>query len=93
MSGTKGGSTTESEKTKDSKSKKRCESSMTKVDPSSVKISVPSKEKDAGSMSSLSDSVPRKKKTKTIAAPVSAASMSDSVPRKKNKRTIAGHLL
>ena len=64
MSGTKGGSTTESETTKDSKSKKRCESSMTKVDPSSVKISLPSKEKDSESMSSLSDSVPRKRKQK-----------------------------
>ena len=61
MSGTKCGSTTESETTKDSKSKKRCESSMTKVDPSSVKISVPSKEKDSGIMSSMSESVPRKK--------------------------------
>ena len=43
---------------------------MTKVDPSNVKISVPSTEKDSGSMSSMSDSVPRKKKTKTIAGPL-----------------------
>ena len=34
MSGIKGGSTTESETTKNSKSKKRCESSMTEVNPS-----------------------------------------------------------
>ena len=33
MSGIEGGSTTESEATKNSKSKKRCESSMTKVNP------------------------------------------------------------
>ena len=46
MSGIEGGSTTESETTKNSKSKKRYESSMTKVNPTNVKISVPSKEKD-----------------------------------------------
>ena len=45
MSGIEGGSTTESEATKNSKSKKRCESSMTKVNPKNVKITVPSKEK------------------------------------------------
>ena len=33
MSGIEGGSTTESETTKNSKSKKRCESSMKKVNP------------------------------------------------------------
>ena len=64
MSGTRGGSTTESETTKDSKNKKRCESSMTKVDPSSVNISVPSKDKDTEDMSSLSDGAPRNKKKK-----------------------------
>ena len=41
MSGIKGGSTTESETTKKSKSKKRCESSMTEVNPTNVNISVP----------------------------------------------------
>ena len=61
MSGIEGGSTTESETTKTSKSKKRCESSMTKVNPKNVKITVPSKEKDSSSVSSMSDSVPRKK--------------------------------
>ena len=61
MSGIEGGSTTESETTKHSKSKKRCESSMTKVNPTNVKITVPSKEKDSSSVSSMSDSVPRKK--------------------------------
>ena len=66
MSGIEGGSTTESETTKNSKSKKRCESSMTEVNPKHVKISVPSTEKDSSSLSSMSDSVPRKKKTKTI---------------------------
>ena len=66
MSGIEGGSTTESETTKKSKSKKRFESSMTKVNPKNVKITVPSKEKDSSSVSSMSDSVPRKKKTKTI---------------------------
>ena len=64
MSGIKGGITTESETTKNSKSKKGCESSMTEVNPSNVNISVPSKEKDSSSISSMSDSVPRKKKTK-----------------------------
>ena len=47
MSGIEGGSTTESETTKNSKSKKRCESSMTKVNPKNVKIKVPSKERDS----------------------------------------------
>ena len=41
ISGIKGGSTTESETTKNSKSKKRCESSMTEVNTSNVNISVP----------------------------------------------------
>ena len=40
MSGTECGSTTESETTKNSKSKKRCESSMTKVNPKNVKITL-----------------------------------------------------
>ena len=70
MSRIEGGSTTESETTKNSKSKKRCESSMTKVNPKNVKITVPSEEKDSSSVSSMSDSVPRKKKTKTIAGPL-----------------------
>ena len=70
MSGIKGGSTTESETKVNSKSKNRCESSMTEVNPKNVKISVPSKEKDSSSMSSMSDSVPRKKKTKTIGGPL-----------------------
>ena len=60
-SGIEGGSTTESETTKNSKSKKRCESSMTEVNPKNVKITVPSKEKDSSSVSSMSESVPRKK--------------------------------
>ena len=62
MSGIEGGITTESETTKNSKSKKRCESSMTKVNPKNVKITVPSTEKDSSSVSSMSYSVPRKKK-------------------------------
>ena len=41
-----GGSTTESDSTENSKSKKRCESSMGKVDPKNVKITVPSSERD-----------------------------------------------
>ena len=61
MSGIEGGSTIESETTKNSKSEKRCESSMTEVNPKNVKITVPSKEKDSSSLSSMSDSVPRKK--------------------------------
>ena len=61
MSGIEGGSTTESETTKNSKIKKRCESSMTKLNPKNVKITVPSKERDSSSVSSMSDSVPRKK--------------------------------
>ena len=37
-----GGSETESDSTENSKSKKRCESSMGKVNPKNVKITVPS---------------------------------------------------
>ena len=36
MSGKEGGSTTESEATENSKSKKRCESSMRKVNPKNI---------------------------------------------------------
>ena len=54
MSGIKGGSTTESEATTNSKSKKRCELSMAKVNPKNVKITVPSTERDSSSMSSMS---------------------------------------
>ena len=67
MSGIEGGSTTESEATENSKIKKKCESSMAKVNPKNVKITVPSTERDSSSMSSMSkhshetDSVPRKK--------------------------------
>ena len=66
MSRVEGGSTTESEAKNNSKSKKRCESSMAKVNPKNVKITVPLTEKDSSSMSSMSkhshetDSVPRK---------------------------------
>ena len=62
-----GGSETESDSTENSKSKKRCESSMGKVNPKIVKITVPSSVRDDISMSSLSKhfhdtySVPRKK--------------------------------
>ena len=76
MSGIEGGSTTESEATKNSKSKKRCESSMAKVNPKNVKITVPSTGRDSSSMSSMSkhshktDSVPIKKKSKSIAGPL-----------------------
>ena len=69
MIGIEGGSTTESETTKNSKSKKICESSMTEVNPKNVKITVPSKERDSSSVSSMSDSVPRKK-SKTIDGPL-----------------------
>ena len=61
MSGIEGGSTTESEATKKSKSKKRCESSMAKVNPKNAKITVPSKERDSSCVSSMSDGVHRKK--------------------------------
>ena len=70
MSGIEGDSTTESEATKNSKSKKSCESSMTKVSPKHSKITVPSIERDSSSMSSMSKhsqdtfSVPRKKNQK-----------------------------
>ena len=63
----KGGSETESESTENSKSKKRRESSMGKVNPKNIKITVPSSVRDDRSMSSLSKhshdtySVPRKK--------------------------------
>ena len=66
MSGKEGGSTTESEATENSKSKKRCESSMGKANPKNVKITVPSTERDSSSIPSMSkhshetDSVPRK---------------------------------
>ena len=62
-----GGSTTESDAPENSKSKKRSESSMGKVDPKNVKITVPSSEIDKTSLSSMSKhshntySVPRKK--------------------------------
>ena len=67
MSGKEGGSTTESEATENSRSKKRCESSMAKLNPKNVKITVPSTERDSSSVSSMSkhshetDSVPSKK--------------------------------
>ena len=70
MSRIEGGSTTESEATENSKSKKRCESSMAKVNPKNVKITVPSTERDSSIMSSMSKhsqdtfSVPRKKNQK-----------------------------
>ena len=47
MSGIEGGSTTESEATENSKSKNICESSMEKVNPKNVKITVPSTERDS----------------------------------------------
>ena len=62
-----GVSETESDSTENSKSKKRCESSMGKVNPKNVKITVPSSERDGSSLSSMSKnsqdtySVPRKK--------------------------------
>ena len=62
-----GGSETDSDSTENSKSKKRCESSMGKVNPKNVKITVPSSVREDRSMSSLSKhshdtySVPRKK--------------------------------
>ena len=67
MSGKEGGSTTESDATENYKSKNRCESSMGKVNPKNVKITVLSSERDSSSMSSMSKhsqdtySVPRKK--------------------------------
>ena len=42
-----GGSETESDSTENSKSKKICESSMGKVNPKNVKITVPSSERDS----------------------------------------------
>ena len=65
-----GGSTTESDSTDNSKSKKISESSMGKVNPKNVKITVPSSERDGSSFSSMSKhshdtySVPRKKNQK-----------------------------
>ena len=65
-----GGSETESDSTENSKSKKRCESSMGKLNPKNVKITVPSAERDSSSMSSMSKhsqdtySVPREKNQK-----------------------------
>ena len=70
MSGKEGGSETESDATENSKSKKRCESSMGKVNPNNVKITVPSSEREGSSLSSMSKhsqdtySVPRKKNQK-----------------------------
>ena len=72
MSGKEGGITTESDATENSKSKKRCESSMGKVNPKNVKITVPPSERDSSSMSSMSKhsqdtySVPRKRKEKYL---------------------------
>ena len=71
-----GGSTTESDSTDNSKIKKRCESSMGKVNPKNVKITVPSSVRDGSSLSSLSKhshdtySVPKKKNPKTIPGPL-----------------------
>ena len=48
-----GGSTTESDSTENSKSKKRSESSLGQVDPKNVKITVPSSKRDETSMSVL----------------------------------------
>ena len=65
-----GGSTTESDSTENSKSKKRFESLLGQVDPKNVKITVPSSKRDETSMSDLSkhshetDCVPRKKNQK-----------------------------
>ena len=62
-----GGITTESDSTENYKSKKRCESSMGKVDSIFFKITVTSSERDVSSLSSMSKhshdtySVPRKK--------------------------------
>ena len=62
-----GGSETESDATENYKSKKRCESSVGKVNPKNVKITVPYSERYSSSMSSMSKhsqdtySVPRKK--------------------------------
>ena len=61
------GDTTESDLPENSKSKKISESSLGKVDPKNVKLTVPSSKRDKTSMSDLSkhshktDSVPRKK--------------------------------
>ena len=71
-----GGSETESDSIENSKSKKRCESSMGKVNPKNVKITVPSSVRDGSSLSSLSKhspdtySVPRKKNSITIPGPL-----------------------
>ena len=70
MSRVEGVSTTEPEAKRNYKSKKRCESSMAKVNPKFFKITVLSTERDSSSMSSMSkhshetDSVPRKKNQK-----------------------------
>ena len=65
-----GGSTTESDSTENSKSKKISESSLGQVHPKNVKLTVPSSKRDETSMSDLSkhshetESLPRKKNKK-----------------------------
>ena len=73
---TKGGDTTDTDSPEISKSKKRPESSVDKVDPKNMKITLPSSKIDERSLSSMSkhphetDSIPRKNKSRTIPGPL-----------------------
>ena len=64
---TKGGDTTDTDSPEKSKGKKRSESSLDKVYPKDMKITLPSSKNDDSSLSSMSkhsheiDSIPRKK--------------------------------
>ena len=73
---TKGGDTTDTDSPEKYKSKKRSESSLDKVDPKNMKITLPSSKIDKHSLSIMSkhshetDSIPRIKKLRTIPAPI-----------------------
>ena len=66
---------TDTDSPEKSKSKKRSESSLDKVDPKNMKITLPLSKIDKRSISSMSkhshktDSIPRKKKSRTIPGP------------------------
>ena len=70
-----GGDTTDTDSPEKSKSKKRSESSVDKVDPKNMKITLPLSKIDKHSISSMSknsqetDSIPRGKKSRTIPGP------------------------
>ena len=73
---TKGGDTTDTDSPEKSRSKKIYASSLDKVDPKDMKITLPSSKSDDRSLSSMSnyshetDRIPKKKKPKIIPGPL-----------------------